>query len=246
MVKTSEQKAADLTAAFEGSAGYSSLTGNFDGAGISFGFIQYNFGSGTLQPVLRAMFAADPAEFRRCCTVMNAWFGKVYDHTSDLLAAANMGNAAAVKWARDRQDSGFRLLPHWTAIFKNLGAVPAFQAVQARFAKRYMDTARKIMKTFGFKSERALCLGFDIAVQCGSVTLGSRARYAKATVGRKIDELAKLEALARAVQFQDSRGWVQRDILSRKLTIAKGFGVVHGRAYNLAKDFGIGDRPATP
>lgn len=245
MAKTSQQKAADLTASFEGAAGYASLAGNFDGAGISFGFIQFNFGSGTLQPVIRAMRAADPERFRRACTQPNAWHGGLYDHTAELMKVAAMDRAAAVKWAVERQDSGGRLLPHWTAVFLALGRDPVFQAIQARFAKPYMDRALAYMKTYGFRSERALALLFDVCVQCGSITLGSRTRYLAATAGWSLGEQAKLKALAVAVTKQDSRAWVQRDILSRKMTIAEGFGVVHGRPYNVAKDFGITDAPAT-
>jgi hypothetical protein len=36
------------TGFFEGNDGYSTVSGNFDGQGISFGIIQYNFGQGTL------------------------------------------------------------------------------------------------------------------------------------------------------------------------------------------------------
>ena len=32
------------------------LTGNFDGQGVSFGALQWNFGQGTLQPLLQEMF----------------------------------------------------------------------------------------------------------------------------------------------------------------------------------------------
>lgn len=245
MAKTSAQKAADLTASFEGSAGYGSLSGNFDKAGISFGFIQFNLISNTLQPVIRAMYAVDPVRFRRACTVPNAWFKGPHDHTEDLLVMAGLSGAAAVAWAVSRQDAGFRLLPHWTAVFGNLAREPLFQAVQARFAKPYMDRAVTYMAAYGFRSERALSLLFDICVQCGSITLGSKTRYQLATAGRSLDEQGKLKALATAVMKQDDREWVQRDILSRKMTIAVGMGVVHSTPYNLAKDFGITDAPVT-
>ena len=39
MLKTSEEKAFAVTAAFEGGQGYQNLTGNFDGQGLSFGFL---------------------------------------------------------------------------------------------------------------------------------------------------------------------------------------------------------------
>lgn len=39
---------------------YSTIAGNYDGAGMSFGIIQYNFGQGTLQPILNAMIEQAP------------------------------------------------------------------------------------------------------------------------------------------------------------------------------------------
>jgi hypothetical protein len=240
-MKTTIEKCFELTGAFEG-GGYAALAGNFDGAGISFGVIQYNLYSKTLQPVIRDMYAAGPQTFRRCMT--HVVQGKAIDLTDELLRVCAMAPAAAVQWAQARQDTGGRFLPHydhWVRAFKALATVDGFNVVQRKHASRYMERAQGYVKSYGFKSERALALMFDISVQCGSITLGSWTRYQAATVGRVLTEQKKLEALARAVQFQDSRAWVQRDILSRKLTIATGVGIVHGRSYNLHRDFGITD-----
>lgn len=47
-------KIAALIYSFEGSS-YTKLSGNFDGQGISYGLLQWNFGQGTLQPLLISM-----------------------------------------------------------------------------------------------------------------------------------------------------------------------------------------------
>ena len=47
--------------------------------------------------------------------------------------------------------------------------------------------------------------------------------------------------MARAIAPQGGR-WAA-DVLSRKRTIALGAGVVHGRPYNLERDFGITTGP---
>lgn len=237
-MKTTQEKCFALTGTFEG-GGYSTLIGNFDGAGMSFGFLQWNFYSGTLQPLLKAMHAAGPETFKKACTVFVKTFDKEVDLSGDLLRVCRaMTNAEAVAWISQRQDEGHRLLPHWTKLFKNLAAVPGFQAVQRQFAQTYWKLALNYMPKFGFKSERGLALLFDICVQAGSVTNGSLGRYA-ADPGSKGDEVARMAALARAVQFQDSRKWVQRDLLSRKMTIALGKGIVHGGSFNLETDFDI-------
>jgi hypothetical protein len=241
---TSLEKAFAITAAFEG-GGYSTLSGSFDGMGISFGFLQYNLGTGTLQPLLRDMAAADRAEFSRCCTqpVADAPFnGKPVDLSNQILEVCAMPAHAAVRWAIARQDGGHRLLPHWTACFKALAAVPKFQGIQRKHAQRYVDDAIGIMRHYGFKSERALALCFDITVQMGSVTSPSDSRYIAST-GANQTEQQRLEMLARAIAPQAGR-WAN-DVLARKLTIARGLGVVHGRPYNLARDFGLSDGPVS-
>lgn len=230
------EKCFNLTAAFEG-GGYAALSGNFDGQGISFGFLQWNLGRGTLQPLIRAMFEANHAAFRTCCTQYVDHYKKTMDLSTDFLAVGYMDSDIAVKWAVQRQDKGHRLLPHWTKIFKALAAVPEFQAVQRRFARPYLDRALTYQNTYGFRSERGLALMFDICVQMGSIGPGARGRYAAAVTGRALTEQQKLEAMATAIAPQGGP-WA-KDVLSRKMTIAKGAGIVHGRPYQLERDFGL-------
>jgi hypothetical protein len=63
------ETAFSVTAAFE-TAGdkFQQVTGNFDGAGLSFGPAQVNFGTGTLVPLFRKFQAADQAALRGCFT----------------------------------------------------------------------------------------------------------------------------------------------------------------------------------
>lgn len=239
MTKTTEEKCFALTAAFEG-GGYTALAGNFDGQGISFGVIQFNLGRGTLQPLLLAMYRLHPAAFARCCTV--AVQGRTQDVTSSLLELIGLSPTQGVAWAKARQDAGGRFRPeytHWVTIFRHLGTEPEFQAVQRAKAEPYMVTARGIVARYGWRSERALALAFDIAVQMGSVGPGARLRYARASRG--LGELAQLAAMAKAIAPQGGR-WA-RDVLSRKLAIALGAGVVHGRSHHLERDFGITTGP---
>lgn len=233
-----------LTSAFEG-GGYANLAGSFDGQGVSFGFLCWNLGSGTLQTLLKAMQAEGPATFERCFTqpVNNKGRMVVTNLAPDILAVCNMSNTEAVHWAEKRQDSKHRLLPHWVAAFKDLAQVPGFNAVQRKHAhKPYMVKALSYVAAYGFKSERALALMFDICVQMGSIRAPSRARYNNAFCP-PMDEEARLVLLARSVAPQGGR-WAQ-DVLARKMTIAKGGGIVHGRSYQLERDFGITMAPVS-
>jgi hypothetical protein len=238
---TTQEKCFAVTAAFEG-GGYGALSGNFDGQGVSFGFLQWNFGQGTLQALLKAMQKNGPETFKRCCSVPVLSRG-VTDLSADLMAVCDMPPAQAVRWWADRQDGGHRLLPHWVQVFRNLAAEPGYQAMQRKAAEEpYWRLAVQYVREFGFTSERGLALCFDICVQMGSVTAKSQRRYT-AAVSSGASEVARLEALARAVGPQ--AGQWERDVLSRKLTIALGSGVVHGRAYHLERDFGLTMDPIT-
>lgn len=234
----SETKAWAVTMAFEG-GGYTNLSGSFDGMGVSFGALQWNLGKGTLQALLKRMNQEYPVEFRRACDVPGGPEG--YDLGLELLKIAAMPPSAAVKWAEERQDAGHRFKPeykHWVTVFRGLGAVPQLQAVQRAAGSPYMATAKRYMAQLGFRSERALCLLFDIAVQMGSIKAQSMARYNAACVENKgASEELRLALLARAVAPQGGR-WAN-DVLSRKLTIARGAGIVHGRSYHLERDFGV-------
>lgn len=241
---TSEEKCFAVTGAFEG-GGYANLTGNFDGMGISFGFLQWNLGKGTLQPLIKAMYQLDPALFTRCCTVRvdsPPYNGKIVNLGPDLLDVCELSSTGAVRWATQRQTSKFQLLPHWRLVFGSLGHEPKFQAVQRQKAGAYMTKARQIMKDFGFKSERALVFCFDVAVQMGSVKPPSRGRYLHMMAANS-SEKAKLSTLARALGPQAGK-WEQ-DVLSRKLCIALGTGRVHGRDYDLLRLYGVSDLEVT-
>lgn len=237
----SEEKAFAITMAFEGGS-YSAVSGNFDGQGISFGAVQFCLGQGTLQPVIKGMYAKNPGLFKKCCTIIvnyPPFNGKTVDLSSALLEMCKLTPKQAVQWAKERHDNN-KLMPHWVQLFKNLGAEPEFQAVQRSMAVYYMSKAKEYMRKFGFKSERALALLHDITIQMGSIGTGAMARY-NATAKASMSEPEKLLKLAIAMGPQG--GAYSADVLSRKKTIAIGSGNVHGRTYNLERDFGLTDGP---
>lgn len=241
---TSVEKAFLITASFEGS-GYAQVTRNFDGAGLSFGVIQWNFGTGTLHGLIKAMAKKNPQKFSELCTVqVNSapYNGKTVDLSKPLLEVCNMTAGAAVQWCKARHDAQGQILPHWVQLFRNLGNDVEFQAIQRQFAAPYMNNAKKYMTTLGFRSERALALLFDICVQMGSIGSGAMGRY-KSTTNASMSEKDKLVRLAIAMGPQAGK-W-ERDVRSRKDCIALGYGVVHGRKYDLSKQFGLSDLPAT-
>lgn len=227
---TPEEKCYAITGAFEGSGGFSNMTGSFDGMGISLGILQWNFGQGTLQPLLRAFYANGPQTFVKCCTVNGV------DYSPVLLAASKMDTAKAVGWAKTIQHNNV-INPIWRMIFKSLGDNEVFQHVQMQFGEKGpMAIAKRDMEKFGVKTERALALFFDIAVQNGGVRLKHELLVDKTKTGNEL-----LESIARAVAAC-AREEYSSDVLSRKMCIVKGFGKVHGVNYNLFEKYGLTDK----
>lgn len=129
-----------------------SLNRNRDGAGLSFGILQWNQRAGSLGPLLAAMRTADPAAWDRI-------FGP---SGATLLAATARGGTAPV--------DGHALWEEpWASRFVAAGRHPAFVDVQWRHAEsgEHFRGALDVARILGVRTERALVLFFDRSVQQG-------------------------------------------------------------------------------
>jgi hypothetical protein len=235
-----EEKCLRYTGACEGN-GWGGVTGNFDKQGMSAFIMSWAAGQGKLQPVIKAMFDNGEGVFRSCLTQPVAQNnGEPMDLTALLLQFCALPANEGVEWAKARQDAEGRMQAHWIAAFAALGEVPLYRRIQVHFAQEYMQHAKAYMEHFGFTTERALALLFDICIQEGSITGPSMTRYYE-HIHDAMGEHAKLIALAHAVGPQ--AGMYEGDVEQRKLCAVLGGGRVHGTMYNMAKDFGIGDGP---
>ena len=91
--------------------------------------------------------------------------------------------------------------------------------------------------SLGLASELGIALAFDVHVQNGGVSAAIREDLARAMAGAP--EPAVREALANAVA-NHAKAQFREDVRSRKLAIARGEGVVHGRRVVLAR-WGLAD-----
>lgn len=82
--------ALNITGSFEGSAGWSNLTNNFDGQGMSLGLNQQNLGQGSLQPLLTSVIKTNP-------TLMKTLFS-----TANLNSMTAMLNVAKISFVEVR------------------------------------------------------------------------------------------------------------------------------------------------
>lgn len=234
-----------LTGAFETSSPppgcFCCITSDFDGQGISFGALQFNFGQGTLAALLNDIDRREPA-------LMEEIFGDRLPILREVLAGSR---AEQLAFARSIQDPRRRLHEPWRGMFVTLGRTDACQQAQLRMAADYLERARSLCRRFGVVSDRALALMFDIAVQNGGI-----GRVVAARIDDDVDclpasldpvdaEVARMRIIANRRAEAATPRWVE-DVRARKLCIANGEGRVHGAYYRLEADYGLSLSPLAP
>lgn len=228
------QRALQLTAAFEGH-GYTLAKGNFDGSGITWGIVGFTLRRGQIQTVLKEALARDRAFVEIC-------FG---EETPELLAILDRQIPDQIAWA-DRHSSGtFKVLlaEPWRSHFRAFGESPAVQMLQLnRVYEDYFEPALETAARLGLRSELGIALCFDIHVQNGGIRpTAEQTIAARRTPGMTESDLRVLVATSVASL---ARSEVRKDVLDRKLAIARGAGTVHGTDYAL-RNWGLGESSAS-
>lgn len=213
---------------------FSAVVGDFDGQGMSFGAIQFALRSGSLGEFLRELDKKAPG---------------LLDGVFHLNAAILRNVLAApaderVAWAQSIQHIPRHLLDEpWNGMFKALGRAKPCQDLQVEMAGRRFFAGIALCREYGLWSERAAALMFDIKVQNGSIADDVKAQIERDFAGlggldRERLEIEKMRVVARRRAAACSPRWVPA-VLARKMTIATGEGLIHGRHYDLAADYGI-------
>jgi hypothetical protein len=165
---------------------HDSLNLNLDGAGLSFGIIQWAQIVGNLGKLLTAMQQADPATFA-------ATFGP---HWRSLLTVAN----APTRSARMQPVGGQVLWKEpWVSRFRQAGRTQVFIQTQNRVAARghHWLGAVQAARILGIATERSLALLYDTSVQQGPSFAQKHAqRIRDAYTGRPTSEKELLTAYA--------------------------------------------------
>jgi hypothetical protein len=232
-----------LTGTFETSVPppgcFGCINGDFDGQGISYSALQWNFGQSTLQPLLIAMTTSHP-------DLMGRVFGDLYTQLSAVFA---MPRIRQLEWARSIQSARHTLDDRWRGCFHALGETAEFQAIATRHTSAFFDGALALCRTYGLQSQRATALMFDIKVQNGTIgpaahSLIERDSAALAPGDPSVIEAARMRIIANSIADTAGVRW-REDVRSRKLTVANGTGTVHGLHYDLAVQFGVTLSPST-
>ncbi len=228
------RRVVSLTIAFEqgevSPAEYSGIvSGDFDGHGLSFGILQWNLGSCSLQPLLEAFRRKDNARFR---TIMET----DADFMEQVIEAPC--NEAPSLARRVLLDADGQVKEPWITRFHALGRERVFQEIQVQYMLPQVQKAYSLADEFGFHSERAVALFFDILVQNGGIPALVRTQYEQdlqdieRSLGRTLDEVERMRLLANRQAEAANPKWVDT-VRARKLTIVHGEGSVNGINYNL-------------
>jgi hypothetical protein len=210
-----------VTAAYETSGDpYQQVTGNFDGAGLSFGPIQCNLGTGTLQelfrrfrgenePLLRICFKDGDPDYRA--------FWKVLDGS----------RAKAVRWAdglsTGRSKHGFS--QPWRGYLQAVGREEVFRGVMLRYA--YDKYGKVLLSTLSFmkgispvavNNLRCLAALYDMGVQQGGFEKARSEIITRVFNEQPIDEFALTRIVLEERAKKANKRW-RADCLSRRLGI---------------------------
>ncbi len=244
------------------------VTGDFDGQGLSVGFLQWNIGSGTLQPLLKEMATENPQEFQE---IFGGQMAGTNQKLSEVLKdVLKMSKSQQLQWAKSINNSSDKITEPWRSAFNELVKNERFIEIENKHSESYQAKATQIMGDMGVKTVRSYALAFDIAVQNGSVKASAQALIDGALEGKsnaltnpqdpkltanqrtvvsdlmvKIkgtsdNDLKKLYYTAAAVAIS-SRDQYVKDVWSRKSTIIAGEGKVHGKTLAMDQNMGLSD-----
>lgn len=216
-----KEKLLRLVSLFEVGGDWGRMAGNFDGQILSFGPLQWNIGQGTLQKLLKSIKKETLEKHLGKDFVEALYNGTLKDFViKNVLVGNDVKREWSIKFAN---------------LAKEKETIEAFKIA----ANNYFRRAQLLCEELGFESERALALCFDVAVQNGAPRRDHINEYNKRIkVVNPKHEWEKLKVLAYVVADLANPRW-RNDVLSRKLSIAVGEGVVHGHKFNLKKDFDI-------
>jgi len=200
---------------------------DIDGAGLTMGIAGFTTAHGEVQKLIRDYVAKRPQ-------ALNTLSKSLRDRISHVMS----WNAEHYHWARIFYGGDGRVDKSWHVALRQWGQDPGMQKLQLDMAEtRFWKRAARVTEHLGFKSDRAYVFFLDVAVQNGGWRPQHEVTVQKNAGWKSPDEVERLRAAAEAVADCAKSKW-RRDVLIRKMAIARGEGVVHGRLWRLG-DHGL-------
>jgi phage minor structural protein len=206
--------------------------GNFDGAGMSWGIIQYNWKSQTVQPIFKDLINNYPTVVRGAITNQAD-----YDYFKNVVFNKTVTEQIAFGNSITDTTNKHKVKEPWNTYFRNLGLTKESQDRQMVATGWYLSEGKKYFNQLGLWSRRGYALCVDIAVQAGSMNpvkngvvvdvIGQclTAFQNIVTTGKTAGqiEVEKLVIIANKRSDQIDSSW-QASFRERKLSIANGGG----------------------
>ncbi len=215
-----------LTAAFEGH-GYLRVAGNWDNAYLTWGIIGFTLRHGNLGKVLHR---ADDRHPELLAHVIGE------SKRDELLTIIDVRSTDQRLWANEIsvQPQRYKIRQDWEDAFEALGQKPEIRAIQDEVARDvYWKQATEDFCRFNLDDELDLALCFDTAVQNGGIN-NTKAQLIEAAVQASPNATGEQRRILFADAIADgSSERFSEDVRSRRRTIAKGKGIVHGAAYSI-------------
>jgi hypothetical protein len=211
-------------------ANFNQIAGNFDGQGLSLGYLQWCIGQGTLQPLLNRMD-------RQYNVEMRSIFGSNYDSIHNMLLDTPQNQ---LTWAKSFNSLSNTVTEPLYSQFVTLTNNEHFKNIEADAESYKVGQAMLICDKYNLKTIRGFALAFDVTVQNGSIS-PEAAKVIDTAVAQKpsMSEKDLLKVIANAIA--DTSTSNAEDIRSRKMAIVNGNGTVHGIALNLDVNYGLSD-----
>ena len=218
------ETAFSVTSGFETSGDrFQQVTGNFDGAGISFGPVQWNFKSKTLPPLFRKFEETDETALRAC-------FIDEIDY-EEWLKVLDLPADQQIEWANNISTGrgGHDVVQPWKGYLQAVGRIEQFRAIMVeqalrKYGRRLLEAVKYLQGLQpGVEIDhlRCLCSLYDLVIQQGSL---NRARQAIETRVEQENPQDQFQLVGIAVEERGRKAnprW-RADCVSRRL------GILHG------------------
>lgn len=151
------EAALEITGGFEGST-FRTITGDFDGMGVSVGVLQWNYGQGSLQTKI-----LQPYINLKGTRLLDSFFPE------PISKSATMTAKEAVAFARKVMLDGKKLKAGWGAAWQRFLSQELIKEIQMQAARSIAARAYQDAVSNNLRSKRAFCWFFDVHVQNGSM-----------------------------------------------------------------------------
>ncbi len=212
---------------------FQQATGNFDGAGLSFGPSQVNFKTGTLVELFRRLEGFDADRLKQCFGADWSEWRSLWDKTA----------AQQIAWA-DSHSSGSNkanVAEPWRTHLKQVGQLAAFRTEIKNYSKdeygKKLQRALQWLKTAWPQSItelRCLCALFDLCTQQGSLDSAHAQIRARIEAEKPTDQKQVVQIACEERAKTASLEW-RANCMSRRLGILSDAPVSAAGSGNTAK-----------